>query len=388
MEEEYKDKKASLIVFGIFELLGGLFCGLMATVTLIPAMFSLSEISFRQVIAGLMVYVFFAVWLIWMGIGTIRARRWARVLMLAGSWFMLVCGMMAMVMMFYIMPKTLTAPSLPDETVTAVLVGIYIVLAIIYLLFPAIGVLFYGNRNVRATIDHRDPKPSWTEQCPLPVLILALMLTLATTSILMLCFMNFATPFFGTIISGWPGAVVLLCSLGILISLAVGVYKLRLGAWWGALAMLLLGTLSQVITYSRIDIMDYYVAMGYSDRMLLQLNRRGLAINGSTVLLLGAAYKRDTGDFRESPSLEIADRLDSLGAKVTIIEPFVAEGRLDDKYRHYRELTAAHVKESDVVVIATDHSVFDYQMLAETASALFDTRNRITGTVAGDFERL
>ena len=123
-------------------------------------------------------------------------------------------------------------------------------------------------------------------------------------------------------------------------------------------------------------------------RMLLQLNRRGLAVNGSSVLLLGAAYKRDTGDFRESPSLEIAEQLDALGAKVVIIEPFVAEGRLDDRYRHDRELTAAHVREADIVVIATDHTVFDYDMIASTASALFDARNRITGDVTGDFERL
>ena len=101
--------------------------------------------------------------------------------------------------------------------------------------------------------------------------------------------MNFATPFFGTIISGWPGAVVLLCSLGILISLAVGVYKLRLGAWWGALAMLLLGTLSQLITYSRSDIMDYYVAMGYSDQMLLQLNQMDW-MNGQIFSIMAVGY--------------------------------------------------------------------------------------------------
>lgn len=123
-------------------------------------------------------------------------------------------------------------------------------------------------------------------------------------------------------------------------------------------------------------------------RLLLQLNRRGLAVNGSNLLLLGAAYKRDTGDFRESPSLEIADRLDALGAKVTIVEPFVAVGRLDDRFRHELELTPAHVQEADVVIIATDHSQFDYEMLARSATALFDTRNSISGEVAGDFERL
>jgi len=123
-------------------------------------------------------------------------------------------------------------------------------------------------------------------------------------------------------------------------------------------------------------------------RILLLLNRSRRALNGASVLLLGAAYKRDTGDVRESPSLEIAERLATLGAKVTVVEPFVALGRLDPSYEHVQELAAAQVIESDVVVIATDHSQFDYEMVARCAGAIFDTRNRIKGPVEGEFERL
>jgi len=123
-------------------------------------------------------------------------------------------------------------------------------------------------------------------------------------------------------------------------------------------------------------------------RILLLLNRSGQALNGATVLVLGAAYKRDTGDVRESPSLDIAERLVALGAKVTVVEPFVDLGRLDPSYRHIQELTSDVVKESDVVVVATDHSQFDYDMVARTATAIFDTRNQITGPVSGEFERL
>ena len=123
-------------------------------------------------------------------------------------------------------------------------------------------------------------------------------------------------------------------------------------------------------------------------RILLQLNRKGLAINGSNVLVLGAAYKRDTGDIRESPSLEIADRLDALGAKVTIVEPFVTADRLDARFCHENALTIGIVKSADLVVVATDHTSFDYDMVSANASAIFDTRNCITGDVVGDFERL
>ncbi len=123
-------------------------------------------------------------------------------------------------------------------------------------------------------------------------------------------------------------------------------------------------------------------------RVMLLLNRRGVAVNGSTVLLLGAAYKRDTGDIRESPSLDIAERLVGLGAKLTVVEPFVGPGRLDDAYRHETTLQLEHVKEADVVIVATDHSLFDYEMVASNAKAIFDTRNRIKTEVSGEFERL
>ena len=123
-------------------------------------------------------------------------------------------------------------------------------------------------------------------------------------------------------------------------------------------------------------------------RVMLLLNRKGIAVNGSRVLILGAAYKKDTGDVRESPSLEIADRLLNLGAKVTVVEPFVEAGRLDPALAHEVRLDVAQVKEADVVVLATDHSQFDYKMVAANAKAVFDTRNKIVGEVFGDFERL
>ncbi len=271
MDDGFRDKKACLIVFGIFELLGGLLCALLAAVALIPLAIAPNEMSMPQIFMGMSVYVFLAVWLIWMAIGTIRARRWARLLMLAASWLMLVCGILAMVMMFFLLPKCYAAVGMSDEMVTLVLLGTYGFMALVYLLFPAIGILFYGNRNVRATIEHADPGPSWTERCPLPVLILVIMLAMASSSILMMGFMNFTMPFFGTLVSGWQGAIVLPGCSFICVALAFGVYKLRVAAWWGALTMLFLGTLSQLITYSRIDLMDFYEAMGYSEKMLQQI---------------------------------------------------------------------------------------------------------------------
>lgn len=288
MEEGYKDKKASLVVFGIFEIIGGLLCALLALVTLLPLVLTPDKMPMRQMMPGMLVYVFLSVWLIWMGIGTIRACRWARILMLVASWLMLVCGVMAMGMMGFLLPKSFASSGMPDAMVMPVMVITSITLAVFYLLLPTIGILFYGGRNIRATFEHCNPTPSWLEQCPLPVLALALMLALSMVSMTMLCFVNFAIPFFGIILSGWAGAIGLLCGFGICGLLAVGVFKRRPAAWWGTLAMLLLGVSSQMITYSRIDMMDYYAAMGYADQMLQQMKTVGWS--GTTFQIMGVIY--------------------------------------------------------------------------------------------------
>ncbi len=284
MEGEYRDRTASLLVFGIVEILGGLLCALLAATMIVPLVISPNEMSLQQVLMGMSVYVFLAVWLICMATGTIRIRRWARVLMLAASWLMLVCGILAMGMMFFILPKCYSSVDMPDEIAKVVLIGTYIFMAVIYLLFPAVGVLFHGNRNVRATFEHHDSVPSWTEQCPLPVLVLVLMLAMATVSVLMMVFMNFAIPFFGTIVAGWKGAIILVSCVFVLISLAFGVYRLRPLAWWGVLALFSLGVASQLITFSRIELISYYEAMGYSEQMLEQMR----AMNWMEGSLLGA----------------------------------------------------------------------------------------------------
>ncbi|MDF7801018.1 hypothetical protein P4C99_16195 [Pontiellaceae bacterium B1224] len=289
MVEEYKDKTAGLIVMGVFEILGGLTCGLFFAISLLPLAIQSDGISPKQMLTGASVYAFLAVWLIWMGIDTIRARRGARLLMLASSWIMGVCGLLAMGMMSFVMPKMFERTELPPEMVTPVLVIVFLVLAVFYLVFPTIGILFYGNRNVRATFEQRDASPSWTEGCPLPVLVLVMLLLLGALSMMMLCFMNFALPFFGIIISGWAGAVVLAGLIGLCLWLAQGVHRLKASAWWGVLALLLLGLVSQLITYARIDIMDYYVDMGYSDRMLLQLNNMEW-VNSTSFSMMALIY--------------------------------------------------------------------------------------------------
>jgi UDP-N-acetyl-D-glucosamine dehydrogenase len=116
------------------------------------------------------------------------------------------------------------------------------------------------------------------------------------------------------------------------------------------------------------------------------LNDERKAMNGSNVLLLGVAYKKDINDVRESPALSIIDRLRAKGANVRYHDPFVDEVRFDDAHTEGSgeplksvPLTDEELKAADCVIIVTDHSEIDYKRLCSLASLIVDTRNALNG---------
>ena len=111
-------------------------------------------------------------------------------------------------------------------------------------------------------------------------------------------------------------------------------------------------------------------------RLLLAFNGMGRTVQGSRILILGLAYKRNTGDARESPGSVIAEALTALGATVRVVDPHLA---LESVPYPLVELTAGEVAEADGVLIVTDHDAFDYQLVQRHASYVLDTRNRLDG---------
>jgi UDP-N-acetyl-D-glucosamine dehydrogenase len=105
------------------------------------------------------------------------------------------------------------------------------------------------------------------------------------------------------------------------------------------------------------------------------LNRAGRAVNGSRVLVLGVAYKKDIDDVRESPALDILRLLAERGAAVAYHDPHVPRVRVNGGFTDSIPLTAAALAAADCVVIATDHSTVDYDAVAANARLVVDTRN-------------
>lgn len=118
------------------------------------------------------------------------------------------------------------------------------------------------------------------------------------------------------------------------------------------------------------------------------LNDAKKAVNGSKVLILGVAYKKDIDDMRESPALSIIDLLRSRGAELVYHDPFVPEVTFDHAYTigagdslTNTDLTDDLIRNSDCVVICTDHSGVDYAKICELAPLIVDTRNALSEEV-------
>ncbi|HKW11432.1 MAG TPA: nucleotide sugar dehydrogenase, partial [Gemmatimonadaceae bacterium] len=105
----------------------------------------------------------------------------------------------------------------------------------------------------------------------------------------------------------------------------------------------------------------------------LNLDRK--SVNGSKVLVLGVAYKRDIDDVRESPALDVIRLLEELGAEVSFHDPYIPAVREDGHMREGVDLTSQMLADTDAVVVVTDHHSVDYQFVMDHASLIVDSRN-------------
>lgn len=112
------------------------------------------------------------------------------------------------------------------------------------------------------------------------------------------------------------------------------------------------------------------------DRIAAVLNKHKKALNGARVLVLGVAYKQDIDDYRESPALSVIDELELRGANVEYYDSYVQEYHEHGKTKKGLEyLSVDIVASADIVVVTTAHTNVDYQMVADNAKAIFDSKN-------------
>jgi UDP-N-acetyl-D-glucosamine dehydrogenase len=128
--------------------------------------------------------------------------------------------------------------------------------------------------------------------------------------------------------------------------------------------------------------MPYFVVQ----RVTRALSDHGKPLKGAKILILGMAYKKDVDDLRESPALKIMDLLKQEGAEVRYHDPYIPRCAGMRHYPHFdlvsTPLDEAALTESDLVLLVTDHSAYDYAWIASHARLIVDTRNAFKG-IAG-----
>jgi UDP-N-acetyl-D-glucosamine dehydrogenase len=120
---------------------------------------------------------------------------------------------------------------------------------------------------------------------------------------------------------------------------------------------------------------NIYMPRFVVERAIRILNDQGIPLKGAKILVLGVAYKQDIDDCRESPVLKVIENFEKLGAVVKYNDPYIPGFKYKGKEYNSVELIDETLKESDLVVITTMHSCYDYNFIHANSKRIFDTKN-------------
>ena len=194
----YKDRSTGLVVFGILTILLGCVCAMFLPMMLFGQLANAENTgtppNFLVMLPVDGLYGVLAVALVWLGIGSIKARRWARALLLIFSWSWLVMGFLMLVVMAFVMPIIMANasaaspghPALPAAAMTVMMIFMLGFFGVFFVLVPGVFTFFYRSPHVKATCEARDPAMCWTDACPLPVLALCLWLAVGLPMMLLM----------------------------------------------------------------------------------------------------------------------------------------------------------------------------------------------------------
>ena len=288
----YKDRSTGLIIFGILTILLGCLAGLFVPLMLFGQMVSAKATGapppFLVILPGMFIYGILAVALVWLGIGSTMARRWARALLLIFSWSWLIMGLLVLVFMAFLIPKMLANlsasgttghPAMPAAAIAGMMVVMVLIFGVLFIILPALWTFFYNSRHVKATCETRDPVTRWTDACPLPVLGFCLWLASSVPMMLVLPIAGHGVmPFFGMFLKGVPGTMLCLVIAALWSYAAWLLYKLDQRGWWLVLIALCVFIVSALLTFARHDMLEMYRLMDYPEAQIEQIQKSGLLV--------------------------------------------------------------------------------------------------------------
>jgi hypothetical protein len=215
-------------------------------------------------------YLALAVAFIWLGIGSVMARRWARALLLIMAWSWLAVGVSVISLMAIFQVEIFSGSfhRMP-ATVRWSMIAMAGLLVLMLVFVPVVLALFYGSRSVKATCEARDPIRRWTDACPLPVLGLSLLLAGgALSSLVSLLVEGGALPVFGTFLTGAPARLVSLATTAATLYAAWALYRVTPTGWWVTLIIFVVGDISVTLSFARLDPIEWSRLEGFSAQQL------------------------------------------------------------------------------------------------------------------------
>lgn len=284
---EYRDRRTGLIVFGILEILLGGVCmlllGAMLVSVLVFGRASGAAMQMHTALPGMLFYALVGVVFIWLGIGSLLARRWARALWVCLSGVGLAIGVLATPIVVYVTAQADAfrtrpgGPVVPPEVRSIAVAVAIVIMLFVYLLIPGALFLFYRSPHVRRTCEVRDPVERWTDRCPLPVLALSLFSVLGAAGMLPMLAFHGVFPVFGTVVSGLPGDALILVLAALWLYIAWSLYRMRTAGWWLALLTVLVVAASGAVTVLGGDLALLYQRMGLNEQVIAAARNGSLA---------------------------------------------------------------------------------------------------------------
>ena len=309
----FKDRRTSLKVMGVllivFGAVSACFGGLtplgmwMSTRVVPPAppgasatppVTQVELVDYRTMAMAGGFYLVAAALMIWVGVGSLRVRRWARPVMLVLCWSWLITGAVSFVhmvlygasvreMMSASMPPNSPPPPRFVEQIVATVTGAVSFLLLVVM--PAVLTWLYQRRGVRETLEYFNQRHAWTDRCPTTVLAVATWLCVLAMGCAVYAIYA-VLPVYGHFVTGPPAVAGMVAFAALFAWLAYGVYRLRPAAWWASALASVLWTGSVVWTFTRLGYHEFYRQAGYSPRQIDLMMRFSGQWEDSTVWIM------------------------------------------------------------------------------------------------------
>jgi len=275
-DDPEQDRSTGLAVFGALEILMGIAAFSLAMILMeLVSSSGLGSVKAAHYRLFMGYLLFMTGWFCTMGMGSIMALRWARVLLLVGSWVAVFFGTLALALILYLAPwvYNLLADAgifSPRMTLAVLYAGLTIMIGS-QVVFPLAAVAFYSLKGVRATCEWRNPALCWTDRFPLPLIVLGFVSALGVANVLLGAATNYVVFVFGRIWTGWSGFAVTAAVAAACGYVGWGAFTRKKQAWWTAYGIILVTASSMMLTFSVLDMEEAYRMMGYSGSLISAL---------------------------------------------------------------------------------------------------------------------